>query len=260
MQAVRQLDHDHTDILCHGEEHLPQVLRLHLLLIRRSAFPVLLIAAEIDVLQFGHTVHQKRHIRSEFLRDFLHRHDGVFHHIVQKSGLNSLLIQFQIRKNDGHAQRVDDIGFAGFAHLSLVCLRGHLIRFFNHGDIIRWMVSAHPGNEILVQLFRAQVFLHGLNASVVNENPFTVLAGSGIQAAAALIYDFGLFFFLRGSLHDAFSLNAFCQLFFRHNRFIHNHTGISHIQPAAIENSGTHSSFPFIGQPAVTGLCIICEL
>ncbi len=30
VQTVRQLDHDHPDILGHGQKHLPQILRLHL--------------------------------------------------------------------------------------------------------------------------------------------------------------------------------------------------------------------------------------
>ena len=34
MQAVRQLDQYDTDILCHGQEHFSQILRLYLDLIR----------------------------------------------------------------------------------------------------------------------------------------------------------------------------------------------------------------------------------
>ena len=76
-----------------------------------------------------------RHLHAELLTDFLIRHNGVFHHVVQKPRNNRLLIHLQIRKNNCHIQRMDDIGFPGLPRLPLVCLRRYLVRLSDQADI-----------------------------------------------------------------------------------------------------------------------------
>ena len=146
MQTIRQLDHNDTDILRHGEEHLTQVLRLHLQL----GIRLLSIAGQRDLLQFRHTVYQKRHVISEFSPEVILRHHSIFHHIVQNTCHDGLLIQLQIRQNDSHIQRMDDIGFPGLPELVLVSLAGNLIGFLDHRDIITGMIFLHTLNKLLI--------------------------------------------------------------------------------------------------------------
>ena len=147
VEAVRQLDHDYADILRHRHEHLAQVLRLHL----KLCFCLIAgIVRKMQMLQLGHAVHQKGNVRSELFSDLFDRHHGIFHHIVQKSRHDRLLIQLQIRQDNRHAQRMDDVRLAGFTHLSLMGVICQPIRFFNHGNIIRRMILAHPLDQVLI--------------------------------------------------------------------------------------------------------------
>ena len=63
MQTVCQLDHDDTDILRHGEEHLTQVFGLHLKLLIRL---IAVFRGQRYTLQLGDAVYQKGDILSEF--------------------------------------------------------------------------------------------------------------------------------------------------------------------------------------------------
>ena len=93
MQSVRQLDQNDPDILGHGKKHLAQVLRLPFQLLRIPVPVTAVVSVEIDLLQLRDTIHQKRHVRAKLLLDLLICHDCVFHHIVQKSRHDRLLIQ-----------------------------------------------------------------------------------------------------------------------------------------------------------------------
>ena len=55
---------------------------------------------------------------------------------MQESRFDGLLIQLQIRQNDRHAERMNDVGLSGFAHLPLMGFRGDQIGLFDHGDIV----------------------------------------------------------------------------------------------------------------------------
>ena len=69
-----------------------------------------MFSVKIQLIQFRDAVHQMGHVLPELLTDLLVRHNGVFHHIVQKPRDNRLLIQLQICEDNGHIQRMDDIG------------------------------------------------------------------------------------------------------------------------------------------------------
>ena len=96
-------------------EHLAQVLRLHL----KLCFCLIAgIVRKMQMLQLGSRRPPKGNVRSELFSDLFDRHHGIFHHIVQKSRHDRLLIQLQIRQDNRHAQRMDDVRLAGFTHLS----------------------------------------------------------------------------------------------------------------------------------------------
>ena len=128
MQTVCQLDQDDADILRHGEKHFAQISRLHLLL---YLGPVPVISGELQFFQLGHAVDQTRDISAELLFDLLACQDCVLHHIMQKSGGNGFLIQFEVRQNRGDIQRVNDIWLPGFTQLPFMSIAGHLISFFD---------------------------------------------------------------------------------------------------------------------------------
>lgn len=136
MEPVGKLYHNDADVLCHGKEHFTEVLCLHFLLIRGFIVPVPLITGEVNLLELCYAVHQKGHIRAEFLFDFLFGHDRVFHHVMKKACFYRFLIQLQIRQDNGHAERMDDIRLAGLTHLPFVGGIGNFIRFLDHRNII----------------------------------------------------------------------------------------------------------------------------
>ena len=108
VEPVRQLDQDDPDIFRHGKEHLPEILRLHLQLGVRLVSP----CRQRNLLQLRDAVHQKRHIVPELPLQILLRHDGVLHHVMENPRYDRLLVQLQIRQNDRHVQRMDDVRLA----------------------------------------------------------------------------------------------------------------------------------------------------
>ena len=76
VKTVRKFDQNHADILCHCEEHLTKVLRLHFHFIRRP----------VQLCQLGNAIHKEGHFFAEDLRQFLFCHDRIFHHIVEDAG------------------------------------------------------------------------------------------------------------------------------------------------------------------------------
>ena len=102
MQTVCQLDDDDTDVLRHGDKHLPQVLRLHLYL----------VGIEIQLGELGDPIYKGSHIRIEFLLHLLQGHPRIFYDIMKKPCCNRFLIHLQIGKDDGNAKRMNNIGFS----------------------------------------------------------------------------------------------------------------------------------------------------
>ena len=157
VQAVGQLDQNHADILGHGQEHLPQVLRLDLNLVGRIG----------QLAQLGDAVHQEGHLVAEFLGDLLRGHDRILHRVVEKARHNGLLVELQVRQNDGNAERMDDIRLSRFAKLPLVGRVSDFVRLLNHADIGRRMIFQHAADELFVKHIRTGKILHGLHILVV---------------------------------------------------------------------------------------------
>ena len=75
VQAVGQLDHDHADIIHHGQHHLADVFRLPLL-----------GAGKIDFADLGNAFDDVRHLLAELALDVFNSDGGVFDRIVQQAG------------------------------------------------------------------------------------------------------------------------------------------------------------------------------
>ncbi len=148
VQPVRQLDQNHTDVLCHGQKHFAQVLRLH--------FDFIRVVGEL--LQFRDAIDQQRDFFSELRGNLLIRHNRVLHDVMQKTGHNRLFVQLQLRQDNADTQWVNNVRLAGFAHLALMGVPGYVIRLFYHRDVRGRMVFVHTVNQLLVQLLRALKF------------------------------------------------------------------------------------------------------
>ena len=90
----------------------------------------------MQMQKLRHAVHQQGHVAAELLLDLLYGHDGILHHVVKQPRHDRLLVQLQIRQNNGHAERMDNIRLAGFPHLALMRFPGQIICLFDQGDII----------------------------------------------------------------------------------------------------------------------------
>ena len=75
VQAVGELDHDHADVVHHGEHHLADTLGLRLFARR-----------ELDFADLGDALDDVRDLLAEFRADVVHRDGGVFHGVVQQAG------------------------------------------------------------------------------------------------------------------------------------------------------------------------------
>ena len=133
VEAVGQFDQNDADILGHCQEHLSQISCLFFLLYLCFVF---IVAGESEFFQFGDAVHKECHVGPEQFLDLFFGHDRVFHYIVKKTRRNSLFIKFQIRKDQSHVKRVNDVGLAGFALLPFVGLSGNLVAFLDQRNIV----------------------------------------------------------------------------------------------------------------------------
>ena len=160
VQAVGQFDHNDTDILGHRKKHLTQIGRLTLHLIRRI----------LQLGQLGHTIDQQCHIDTEFRRQFLDGHHGIFDHIMQKACRDRFFIHFHIGENDGHTDRMDDIGFSGLAFLVLMKIPCRGIGFLDQRDIVRRMISLHTRDQLPVKILRRLELGNIFDSSVIDHH------------------------------------------------------------------------------------------
>ena len=102
----------------------------------------------MQILQLGNTVYQKGYLRAEFLLNFFPGHNGILHHIMQKSCSNGFLIHLKVCQNDCDAQGMYNVRLSGLPYLILMCLVSHMVRLFNQGNVIGGVVFAHTQNKI----------------------------------------------------------------------------------------------------------------
>ena len=159
MQAVRQFDDDHADILCHGKEHLPQILRLHLQLILGIA----------ELSQLSDAVHEESHFFTELSRNIIQRHFCIFHRVVEHPRHDGLFIHLKVRQDDPHPERMDDIRLPGFPHLVLVSFLSDPICLLYHRDIRRRMVFPHAGDKRLIELLRVLIIFRRFHGMTVHD-------------------------------------------------------------------------------------------
>ena len=109
VEPVGELDQDHAHVLRHRHDHLAVVLRLRLL-----------AALEADPGELGDAFDEQRDVRPECGAELVEIGVGVLDHVVQQRGGNRLLVEVELRADQGHAERMVDERLAGAPHLTAV--------------------------------------------------------------------------------------------------------------------------------------------
>ena len=126
VRAVGQLDQDHAHIVGHGQQHLAKGFGL-----------VFLTAAELQLVQLGHAIHQMRHGGVEILGDLDLGDTAVFHGVVQQGGHQGVGVELPFGAQGGHGDRVGDVGLAALARHAQMRLVGKLVGIADLGHFIR---------------------------------------------------------------------------------------------------------------------------
>ena len=87
VEAVREFNQDHADVLRHREKHLPKILRLN----------VELVCGPGNLGQLGHAVHKQGDILAEHAGYLLSGQYRVLDDIVQETRDNGLFVELKVR-------------------------------------------------------------------------------------------------------------------------------------------------------------------
>ena len=101
VQAVGQLDDDDPHVLGHGQKHLAHAVEL-----------LVFLGPVIETAQFRNAVDEEGDFLAEEIFQIVQRIVRIFDDIVQKRRRNGPRVDFHIRQNLGHSQRMEDIGLA----------------------------------------------------------------------------------------------------------------------------------------------------
>ena len=109
VEPVGELDEDDADVVDHREQHLAEVLRLPLLARR-----------ERDGADLGDPLDEVGDLGAEELLDALDGGQGVLDDVVEEAGRDGHDVELHVGEEVGDLERVDEVGLARVAHLSLV--------------------------------------------------------------------------------------------------------------------------------------------
>lgn len=107
VQPVGEFDRHHADVVAGRDQHLAEGLRFG-------------GGAVVDLLQLGDAVDQIADLVAELLADLIQRHFRVLDGVVEQGGGQRRGLGAQLGEDQGHGQRVRDVGLAALAHLAAV--------------------------------------------------------------------------------------------------------------------------------------------
>src|SRR3546814_4503864 len=104
VQAVRELDQQHADVLRHGEHQLAEVLRL-----------LALVGLQLELAELGYAVDQPRNVGPEVALDIVEGCDRVLDRIMKKTGDDRSRIElFRSEEHTSELQSLMRISYAVF--------------------------------------------------------------------------------------------------------------------------------------------------
>ena len=120
VEAVRELDQDHADVLGHRDDHFAEVFRL-----------LLFGSLESDLGKFRDAVDEFGDVGSEFLFDLRERRVRVFDGVVEEAGDDAGNIEPELSETLGDGRRMNHVRLAAGALLTLVRFFGELPALFH---------------------------------------------------------------------------------------------------------------------------------
>ena len=138
VEAVGELDDEDPQVLGHRHDHLAEVLG-----------PLLLLGAELDLVELGEPVDDEGHLRAEGTLDVLELDVGVLDGVVQQGTDDGRRIHAQPGEDAGDADRVLDEQFPRFTELPLVGDLGELEGPHHLPDVRLGVMHLHLPNDVL---------------------------------------------------------------------------------------------------------------
>ena len=137
VQAVREFDEHHADVIDHGEHHLAQIFRL-----------LLFAGGEIDFADLGHAFDNVRDLLAELLANIDDGDGSIFHRVMQQPGGYGNRIHLHFGQHMRDFERVNEIGLARGADLAGVMLLGKFVGLADDLQIVGGTVFAHHPHQV----------------------------------------------------------------------------------------------------------------
>ena len=147
MQAVCQLDDDDADIFGHREEHFAEILKL-----------LVLLVLVVELGELRHAIDQEGDFFAKEHFEIFQRIAGILDDIMQERCHDAFLIHFQLRKNVGHRDGMDDVWLARLPGLSRMRFFCQLVGFFD--EVERFLIM-HVRFQLVEELFMLFFFFSG---------------------------------------------------------------------------------------------------
>ncbi len=174
VQAVAQLDEQHAQVFRHGDEHLAEGGGL-----------LGLFGVEVQPIELGDTVDDRRHLGPEGRLDIEHGARGVLDRVVQQRSGNGVLVETEPGHDLRHRHRVDDVGLAGLATLGGMGLGRHPVGPGDEVDLLVPALALEPGDEVADLLFQRLAFTTPGQYSVGTHH-FSTLAPASVGTRTLL--------------------------------------------------------------------------
>ena len=136
VQAVGELDDEHAQVAGHRDQHLAHRGRL-----------LGLARVELDALELGDAVDDRRDLAAEVGLDVGERDLGVLDGVVEQGGGDGDLVEADVGDDAGHGERVVDVALAARAQLAAMGLGGDLVGAVDRGDRRLRVAAAVAGQQ-----------------------------------------------------------------------------------------------------------------
>ena len=139
VQAVRQFDHQHTDVLGDGQDEAAQVLGL-----------TRVIAVHLQAGELGDAFNQLRHLLAEAFGDVGAGGDRVLDHVMEHGGDNGGGVEPVVGQDARHLDRVGEVGIARGPELTAVHPHGINVGTVKQGLVGHRVIALDPLDKLVL--------------------------------------------------------------------------------------------------------------